>query len=320
MHKLKHKMETNQAYIYFFAVMIGIILGLSSTAIATFFKALTTPAIIILMISMFCQLPLNNLKSQFTNLKFIIVLLLSNFIFIPLLVWILITIFNIQSGPIQLGLYLVLLMPCIDYVIVFTSLGKGNATMLLICTPLLLIVQIILLPIYFTIFLTHSVTNYIDLTTFLFAFIFFILIPVIIALILQKFSQSNKGLNNLNQAISWLPVPMMALVLIAVIASQISFVTKDLTVIYRIIPIYICFAIVAPIIGNLFAKLFKLDVELRRTIAFSATTRNSLVVLPLALTLPQNLTFTVTSIIVTQTIIELIFEVIYIQVIPKLIK
>ena len=188
MHKLKHKMETNQAYIYFFAVMIGIILGLSSTAIATFFKALTTPAIIILMISMFCQLPLNNLKSQFTNLKFIIVLLLSNFI---------------------------------DYVIVFTSLGKGNATMLLICTPLLLIVQIILLPIYFTIFLTHSVTNYIDLTTFLFAFIFFILIPVIIALILQKFSQINKGLNNLNQAISWLPVPMMALVLIAVIASQL---------------------------------------------------------------------------------------------------
>ncbi len=320
MHKLKHKMETNQAYIYFFAVMIGIILGLSSTAIATFFKALTTPAIIILMISMFCQLPLNNLKSQFTNLKFIIVLLLSNFIFIPLLVWILITIFNIQSGPIQLGLYIVLLMPCIDYVIVFTSLGKGNATMLLICTPLLLIVQIILLPIYFTIFLTHSVTNYIDLTTFLFAFIFFILIPVIIALILQKFSQINKGLNNLNQAISWLPVPMMALVLIAVIASQISFVTKDLTVIYRIIPIYICFAIVAPIIGNLCAKLFKLDVELRRTIAFSATTRNSLVVLPLALTLPQNLALTVTSIIVTQTIIELIFEVIYIQVIPKLIK
>lgn len=320
MHKLKHKMETNQAYIYFFAVMIGIILGLSSTAIATFFKALTTPAIIILMISMFCQLPLNNLKNQFTNLQFIIVLLLSNFIFIPLLVWILITIFNIQSGPIQLGLYLVLLMPCIDYVIVFTSLGKGNATMLLICTPLLLIVQIILLPVYFTIFLTHSVTNYIDLTTFLFAFIFFILIPVIIALILQKFSQSNKGINNLNQAISWLPVPIMALVLIAVIASQISFVTKDLTVIYRIIPIYICFAIVAPIIGNLCAKLFKLDVELRRSIAFSATTRNSLVVLPLALTLPQNLALTVTSIIVTQTIIELIFEVIYIQVMPKLIK
>lgn len=320
MHKLKHKMETNQAYIYFFAVIIGIILGLSSTSIATFFKALTTPAIIILMISMFCQLPLNNLKSQFTNLKFIIVLLLSNFIFIPLLVWILITIFNIQSVPVQLGLYLVLLMPCIDYVIVFTSLGKGNATMLLICTPLLLIVQIILLPVYFTIFLTHSVTNYIDLTTFLFAFIFFILIPVIIALILQKFSQSNTGLNNLNQAMSWLPVPMMALVLIAVIASQISFVTKDLTVIYRIIPIYICFAIVAPIIGNLCAKLFKLDVELRRSIAFSATTRNSLVVLPLALTLPQNLALTVTSIIVTQTIIELIFEVIYIQVMPKLIK
>ncbi|MBF7028755.1 arsenic resistance protein [Staphylococcus kloosii] len=320
MHKLKHTMETKQAYIYFLAVIMGIIMGISSTSIATFFKEITTPAIIILMISMFCQLPLNSLKSQFTNLKFIIVLLLSNFILIPILVWLLITIFNIHSGPIQIGLYLVLLMPCIDYVIVFTSLGKGNATMLLLCTPLLLIVQIILLPVYFTIFLTHNVNNYIEVTTFLLAFIFFILIPFFLALLLQKFSHNNKGLDNLNHVMSWLPVPMMALVLIAVIASQISFVLKDLTIIYQIIPIYICFAIIAPIIGNLCAKLFKLDIELRRTIAFSATTRNSLVVLPLALTLPQNIAITVTAIIVTQTIIELIFEVIYIQVIPKLIK
>lgn len=320
MHKLKHTMETKQAYIYFFAVMIGILSGISSTAIATFFKAITTPAIIILMISMFCQLPLKNLKSRFANLKFIIVLLLSNFIFIPILVWLLIAIFNIHSGPIQLGLYLVLLMPCIDYVIVFTSLGKGNATMLLLSTPLLLIVQIILIPVYFNIFLTHSVNNYIELTTFLLAFILFILIPFIIALILQKFSYNNKVLNNLNHITHWLPVPMMALVLIAVIASQVSYVAKELTVIYQIIPIYICFAIVAPIIGNLCAKLFKLDTTLRRTIAFSATTRNSLVVLPFALTLPQSLAVTVSPIIVTQTIIELIFEVIYIQVIPKLIK
>lgn len=319
MHKFKNIMETKQAYIYFIAVVLGIILGFTSTTAVEFFKIITIPTIIILMISMFSQLPFRNIKDQYPKFKFIMVLLLSNFIFIPLLVWALITVFNVQSEPIQLGLYLVLLMPCIDYVIVFTSLGKGDATTLLIHTPLLLIVQIILLPLYFTLFLGQTMNDYLNLKLFFYAFMTFILIPLIIALLLQKFDSIN-FLKKLNETTSWLPVPMMALVLMSVIASKLYLITNDLIIIYQIIPIYVCFAIIAPIIGNLSAKFFKLNIELRRTIAFSATTRNSLVVLPIALTLPHDLSTVVTSIVVTQTIIELIFEVIYIRVIPKLIK
>lgn len=319
MHKFKNIIETKQAYIYFVAVILGLIFGLTSITAANFFKVITTPTIVILMISMFCQLPFHKVTKQFSNIKFIVALLLSNFILIPLFVWLLLTIFNVQQEPIQLGLYLVLLMPCIDYVIVFTSLGKGDATTLLINTPLLLVVQIILLPLYFSIFVGHTVNDYINFKSFFLAFFFFIFVPVIIALVLQKFGKNNTG-QKLNEAISWLPVPMMALVLISVIASQLSLITNDLAIIYQIIPIYICFAIFAPIIGNYSAKIFNLNIKLRRTIAFSSTTRNSLVVLPLALSLPHNLSIIITSIVVTQTIIELIFEVIYIQIIPKLIK
>ena len=49
-----------------------------------------------------------------------------------------------------MGIYLVLLAPCIDYVIVFTHMDMGDASLITIATPILLIVQMIFLPIYIT--------------------------------------------------------------------------------------------------------------------------------------------------------------------------
>ena len=52
-------------------------------------------------------------------------------------------------------------------------------------------------------------------------------------------------------------------------------------------------------------------------VAFSAGTRNSLVVLPLALVVPGAIPL-VPAIIVTQTLIELLAELVYIRLMPRL--
>ena len=54
-----------------------------------------------------------------------------------------------------------------------------------------------------------------------------------------------------------------------------------------------------------------------RAVAFSAATRNSLVVLPLALAVP-GATPVLPAIVLTQTLVELVAELIYVRVIPKL--
>ena len=46
---------------------------------------------------------------------------------------------------------------------------------------------------------------------------------------------------------------------------------------------------VAPLVGALVARAFKLPACTARSVAFSSSTRNSLVVLPLALTLPEEI-------------------------------
>lgn len=53
-----------------------------------------------------------------------------------------------------------------------------------------------------------------------------------------------------------------------------------------------------------------------RAVAFSAATRNSLVVLPLGLAIPGALPW-VPAVIVTQTLVELVSELVYIKVVPK---
>ena len=85
----------------------------------------------------------------------------------------------------------------------------------------------------------------------------------------------------------------------------------------RVAPIYLAFAIVAPLIGWMIARLFRLNAPGGRAVAFSAGTRNSLVVLPLAFAVPDGLPL-VPAVVVTQTLIELLSKLGYVRFIARL--
>ena len=112
---------------------------------------------------------------------------------------------------------------------------------------------------------------------------------------------------------------MMALALVVVVASQIGKVYHDLTTIMNVIPIYIAFLIIMPWISRIIATLFQLDTGAGRALIFSAATRNSLVVLPLALSLPPEWATIAAAVIVTQTMVELAGELLYIRLVPRVI-
>jgi len=67
----------------------------------------------------------------------------------------------------------------------------------------------------------------------------------------------------------------------------------------------------------LVARMFRLDAPAGRAMAFSTGTRNSLVVLPLALAVPGAIPI-LPAVIVTQTLVELLGELAYIRLIKKL--
>jgi ACR3 family arsenite transporter len=114
-----------------------------------------------------------------------------------------------------------------------------------------------------------------------------------------------------------LPVPATALVLFVVIAAVLPQLGPALDEALLVVPVYVASAIAAPLLGWAVGSLFRLDAPTGRTIAFSAATRNSLVVLPLAFAVPSAVPL-LPAVIVTQTLVELLSELAYVRLIPRL--
>ncbi|MCT6924580.1 hypothetical protein [Metasolibacillus sp.] len=138
----RERLEQQQIWVYTFALLLGAVVGIANEHIAFYFTGMITPLIAILLYSMLAQIPFFKLREALANRKFIAALVIGNFLAVPLIVYVLIALFP-QSTPILVGVCLVLLTPCIDYVIVFTQLGKGNEKLMLASTPILFIVQLI---------------------------------------------------------------------------------------------------------------------------------------------------------------------------------
>ncbi|OAB47909.1 arsenic resistance protein [Paenibacillus antarcticus] len=311
----REQLENKQIWIYVVSLFIGAIVGLTSSTLSSFLFFTISPVLAILLYSMFAQIPFLQLRESLSNGRFIGALLITNFIIVPIVVWLLTQLFP-QTPPVLVGVYLVLLTPCIDYVIVFTQLGRGDEKLMLAATPILFVVQMILLPFYLWLFIGEEAANMMRIGPFIEAFLSLIVLPLILAICTQMWAmRSPKGHSALTVT-AWLPVPFMAITLIVVVASQIEKVLTDFQVIIHVIPIYGLFLIIMPAIARFVAMLFRLDIRAGRALIFSSGTRNSLVVLPLALALPEEWSTIAAAVIVTQTIIELVGELIYIRVIP----
>ncbi|KQY79657.1 arsenic resistance protein [Paenibacillus sp. Root52] len=311
-------MEKQQTWFYVAALLVGAGIGLGMPDWGSALVYTVSPVLACLLYTMFVQIPFLQLRASISNLRFIGSLLVANFVVVPVVVWLLILVFP-QTSAVSLGVYLVLLTPCIDYVIVFTQLGRGNEKLMLASTPMLFVVQMIMLPVYLWLFMGTEAARIMQLGPFAEAFLFLIVIPLFLAICTQVGSKGRpKGEAVLN-ATAWLPVPLMALALIVVVASQIGQVYEEWAVMVNVLPIYIAFMIVMPLFSRIIARIFRLDVGAGRALIFSASTRNSLVVLPLALALPAEWAAITAAVIVTQTIVELAGELIYIRVVPTVL-
>lgn len=317
----REQLEQYQIWIYIIVLSIAAILGLSAPTLMSVLdhQILISIVIAILMFGMFTQIPFLQLKQSFGNRRFIMALLVANYIAVPIVVWGLSQLLP-QQAPILLGVYLVLLTPCIDYVIVFTHLGRGNEKAILLATPILFITQMMLLPLYLWIFMGKQAADIVNPAPFIESFLMIIVLPLILAIGIQLLVRKVASCGQwLVEGSAWIPVPFMALTLFIIVSSQISKLSMYGHIIIYVIPIYIAFLCLMPWITKWIVKWFQLDIASGRAVIFSAGTRNSLVVLPLALSLPDQWSTIVAAIIVTQTMVELVGELIYIRIIPQLV-
>ncbi|KXG79532.1 arsenic resistance protein [Pseudomonas mosselii] len=315
----RDQLERNQIPLYFIAVVLACAVGLLAPGVAQALEMLVTPAIAVLMYAMFLQIPFLDLRAGLGNRRFMGALLLANFVLVPLLVWAG-TRGLVEHPGVLVGALLVLLTPCIDYVVVFTYMGKGDSRLTLAATPVLLLVQLALLPLYLALMLGGAADVEISVAPFIEAFVLLIVLPLLLAVVTSAGARRSALVAKWNDTWAWLPVPAMALVVITVIGSQIGVVASQLDNLLPVVPVYLGFALLAPLLGWFAARLFTLSTGEARAVTFSAATRNSLVVLPLALALPESIRALAAAAVITQTLVELVSELVYVRAVPALVR
>ncbi len=184
----REKLEQTQIWLYVVVLVLAVGLGLLAPNLMMVLDnhILISVIIGILMFGMFTQIPFVSIKESFGNRRFIWAILTANYIAVPIVVWFLSQFFP-QETPVLLGVYLVLLAPCIDYVIVFTHLGRGNEKLMLLSTPILFVTQMLLLPLYLWIFMGKKAAEVVNPGPFIEAFLIIIVLPLLMAIVLQLF-------------------------------------------------------------------------------------------------------------------------------------
>lgn len=215
---------------------------------------------------------------------------------------------------VRIGVLPVLLCPCVNYVIVFSGLAGGSSRRLLAATPLLLVIQMLLLPGFLYLFMGAELADIVEVGPFVEAFLVLIVIPLALAWTVQAWAARHPAGQRVADAATTTMVPLMAATLFVVVTSQVPKLGDSLTDVATVIPFYAAFLIVMAFAGKAVACLFRLDAP---AVVFTGATRNSLVVLPLALALPDALSVAAV-VVVTQTLVEVVGMVVYVRLVPRL--
>ncbi len=359
-----------QISFYVCAILLG---GLCAYFFKTNYLGLSAVEFVlpILLFVTFLQVPAAEITKGLRSRRFIAALIVGNFIFIPIVVSAIFIIFHfMQQLALQNGLlladsnvselgyiaFILLLAPCIDYVVSFCRNAQGDSARLSASLPLLLFIQLFILFILLNMFASklHIATTGIShLGSIIHNFGITLLLPLALAWLLQWLAMYNRA------------VLITALVLFIISAYSLSeifsefhigwaashmadavnapethqpdmivngiknihdlpqtFGTSTISFYYLVgfIGLYVVYACLAPIAGVITAKLFHLPRSQAIATIFSVSTRNALVLLPLLLSVAGNHKELVAVIILTQTCVELVFEILYVHFIPRLVK
>lgn len=313
---IRQQFERHQVWLYLAAIAVGLALGSAAPELTGFFEMILWPVLGLMLYTTFTQVPLTHLPNAFRDRRFMGAVLIGNFLLVPFVVWGLLA-FLPDDPAIRLGVLIVLLVPCTDWFITFTHLGGGDTRRAIAVTPVNLIVQIAMLPLYLWLFMGESFAEILAAERIATVFVLIILLPLVAAGLTARWAERQESGAAVVERLAWFPVPLLALVVFLTAASQVQAVSGAVPVMGRVFSAFVAYLLAAVLIGAGLARVMRLPVPASRTLIFSLGTRNSFVVLPLALALAPPWQMA-TVVIVFQSLIELFGMIAYLCVVPRI--
>lgn len=308
-------MARYQLLLYLSALAAGTAAGVYLIGGSRFTELAIWPCLAALLYTTFCHVQPAEAARVLHERRFVAASLLGNFVVVPLFVWLLVGLLPLEPA-IALGVYLVLLVPCTDWFVTFTHLGRGNSVLATALTPLLLLGQLVALPLYLLLFLGQEYTGAVQVEPFVAAFGGLIVLPFLAG------SASRQWAVRSRVGASWLrwtgelAIALLAAVIFLIAASQAQTILDEIGKLAWAPLMFALYLVFAALLARLAASRFSLGIAAGRTLAFNFGTRNSFVVLPLALALPAGWEAAV-AVIVMQSFVELAGMIGFLWAIPR---
>ena len=272
--------EKLEPMIIFSAIIIGLAFSKISI-IAQNTENLITIFLCLMLFGLFLEIPVEELKNSFHNLKFTSTSLIINFIWTPLLGYFLGSIFLKGNVDILIGFFMLILTPCTDWYLVFTKMAKGDLALSLSILPINLILQIVLLPIYLILFFSSG--NVLDYTQLIYSILIVIVIPFAASQIVKYVLNEELKQKTIN-LFSSLQICFLSLAVFCIFASQGEILFANLNSVVEIfIPLILFFA-VNVVIDLLLAEKINFTYPEYASLTMTTLARNS----PLALAIAIN--------------------------------
>lgn len=274
--------EKLYSLIIFIAVIIGIGIG-QFEVIRDKAEIFIVPLLVIMLYITFLQIPFEDIKYSFKNVRFTYTSVIMNFIWTPVLAWVLALLFLSDNPALWIGFVMLMVTPCTDWYLIFTGIAKGNVALSTSILPLNLILQILLLPMYLLIF--GGTTGVIDLSFLVKSVLIVLFIPLTLAFITNALLKNKEQLKaKFITKLSVLPIFFLSLAIIAMFASQGRMLLDNLELMWQItVPILLFFSINF-IIGQKIGRLMNFHYADRASLSLTTLARNSPIALAIAMT------------------------------------
>ena len=315
-------MERHQVALYLGSMIVGVACsGLSGWSHAS--EQLVPYVLGALLWTNFALMPLTGMSvGQYKKLACTVVLAAT--LGTPILVVPLVCLFIPEGGPVALAAVIVLLAPCVDYVVVFTRIAGGEYRGLLAATPYLLGTQLIFIPIWTSVYAHIGILgigvvgeifplpaeSYLSLAP--------LIVPLVAAYLAQRWStrspQRQQTYERIRTMSNAAMIPLMCLLLALMCSAYTPAVLNETQLIPRLAGLYLTYATLAGVVAWFLSRVMSRPERI--SVTFSAVTHNALIIYPVVALCAQRLAHNgnpeaklMSATVLTQTLVELLIMV-----------
>jgi ACR3 family arsenite efflux pump ArsB len=259
---------TNSTSLLIFSIFIGSCVGLTWPSSGGQASKFIDPTILVLVFLLLLEVPVKGLFKGVTNIKFLTLAWMTNFLVIPFIGYIIASVFLSGESLFYTGLIIYFMAPCTDWFLGFTRLAKGNVELGAALLPINMISQLVLFPIYLSIF--DTVVAYdVDLSSLIQWVIQPLFAAIVVRLILHKLTKQLSGLCQVT-----IPVTL-ALLVGLIFTSNITELASHLNVVPVLLMAIFIFFVLTFILGEGISKLAKLRYPEHCLLTFTTGARNA---------------------------------------------